>query len=59
MKAAVERRMEILDMVNQQGKTRVEDLAELFKVSSVTIRSDLSFLEKNGYIVRSHGAAIP
>lgn len=59
MKAAVERRMEILDMVNQQGKARVEDLAELFKVSSVTIRSDLSFLEKNGYIVRSHGAAIP
>ena len=33
MKAAVERRMEILDMVNQQGKARVEDLAELFKVS--------------------------
>ncbi|MEQ4925375.1 transcriptional repressor AgaR [Proteus hauseri] len=59
MKAAVERRMEILDMVNQKGKARVEDLAELFKVSSVTIRSDLSFLEKNGYIVRSHGAAIP
>ncbi|MFN6933509.1 DeoR family transcriptional regulator, partial [Proteus mirabilis] len=28
-------------------------------VSSVTIRRDLSFLEKNGYIVRSHGAAIP
>ncbi|OAT45708.1 transcriptional repressor [Proteus hauseri ATCC 700826] len=46
-------------MVNQKGKARVEDLAELFKVSSVTIRSDLSFLEKNGYIVRSHGAAIP
>ncbi|WP_193014629.1 transcriptional repressor AgaR [Proteus sp. FME41] len=59
MKAAVERRMEIFDMVSQQGKARVEDLAELFKVSSVTIRSDLSFLEKNGYIVRSHGAAIP
>jgi DeoR family transcriptional regulator of aga operon len=59
VKAAVERRMEILDMVNLQGKARVEDLAELFKVSSVTIRSDLSFLEKNGYIVRSHGAAIP
>ena len=59
MKAVVERRMEILDMVNLQGKARVEDLAELFKVSSVTIRSDLSFLEKNGYIVRSHGAAIP
>ena len=43
MKAAVERRMEILDMVNQQGKTRVEDLAELFKVSSVTIAARSKF----------------
>ena len=59
MKAAIERRMEIFDLVTQQGKARVEDLAERFKVSSVTIRSDLSFLEKNGYIVRSHGSAIP
>lgn len=59
MKAAIERRMEIFDLVTQQGKARVEDLAERFNVSSVTIRSDLSFLEKKGYIVRSHGSAIP
>ncbi|MDX1301324.1 transcriptional repressor AgaR [Photobacterium sp.] len=59
MKSAVERRMEIVNVVNQDGKARVEDLADRFSVSSVTIRSDLSFLEKNGYVVRSHGAAIP
>ncbi|MDV5168153.1 transcriptional repressor AgaR [Photobacterium rosenbergii] len=59
MKSAVERRMEIVDVVNREGKARVEDLAAQFDVSSVTIRSDLSFLEKNGYVVRSHGAAIP
>lgn len=59
MKSAVERRMEIVSVVNQEGKARVEDLAAMFSVSSVTIRSDLSFLEKNGYVVRSHGAAIP
>lgn len=59
MKSAVERRMEIVNVVNQEGKARVEDLAAKFGVSSVTIRSDLSFLEKNGYVVRSHGAAIP
>ncbi|WP_318466669.1 transcriptional repressor AgaR [Photobacterium leiognathi] len=59
MKSAIERRMEIVTVVNQDGKARVEDLAEKFNVSSVTIRSDLSFLEKNGYVVRSHGAAIP
>ncbi|MUJ19073.1 transcriptional repressor AgaR [Aliivibrio fischeri] len=59
MMSAVERRMEIVNVVNQDGKARVEDLAARFDVSSVTIRSDLSFLEKNGYVVRSHGAAIP
>ncbi|CAG22013.1 MULTISPECIES: transcriptional repressor AgaR [Photobacterium] len=59
MKSAVERRMEIVSLVNRDGKARVEDLAAQFNVSSVTIRSDLSFLEKNGYVVRSHGAAIP
>ncbi|WP_064609492.1 transcriptional repressor AgaR [Photobacterium sp. J15] len=59
MKSAVERRMEIVNVVNRDGKARVEDLASRFNVSSVTIRSDLSFLEKNGYVVRSHGAAIP
>ncbi|EIO4604836.1 DeoR/GlpR transcriptional regulator [Vibrio parahaemolyticus] len=51
--------MEIVNVVNRDGKARVEDLAAQFDVSSVTIRSDLSFLEKNGYVVRSHGAAIP
>lgn len=59
MKSAVERRMEIVNVVNQDGKVRVEDLASRFGVSTVTIRSDLSFLEKNGYVVRSHGVAIP
>ena len=59
MKSAIERRMEIVNIVNLDGKARVEDLAEKFNVSSVTIRSDLSFLEKNGYVIRSHGAAIP
>ncbi|VEA76728.1 DeoR family transcriptional regulator [Salmonella enterica subsp. arizonae] len=52
VKAAIERRMEILEVITRQGKARVENLAERFNVSSVTIRSDLSFLEKNGYIVR-------
>lgn len=46
MKSAVERRMEIVSLVNRDGKARVEDLAAQFNVSSVTIRSDLSFLEK-------------
>lgn len=59
MKSAIERRMDIVNIVNLNGKARVEDLANQFNVSSVTIRSDLSFLEKNGYVIRSHGIAIP
>ncbi len=46
MKSAVERRMEIVNVVNRDGKARVEDLAAQFDVSSVTIRSDLSFFWK-------------
>lgn len=59
MKTAIERRMDIFNLVTKEGKARVEDLAERFKVSSVTIRSDLNFLEKNEFIIRSHGSAIP
>lgn len=59
MKSAIERRMEIVTIVNKQSSARVEDLANLFSVSTVTIRQDLNFLEENGYIVRSHGGAMP
>ncbi len=38
MKAAVERRMEILDMVNQRGQNQSRrSHAELFKVSQVSL----------------------
>lgn len=59
MKSAIERRMEIVAIVNKKSSARVEELSEIFSVSTVTIRQDLNFLEKNGYIVRSHGGAVP
>ncbi|VGM96370.1 DNA-binding transcriptional regulator AgaR [uncultured Avibacterium sp.] len=46
MKSAIERRMEIVAIVNKNSSARVEDLAETFSVSTVTIRQDLNFLEK-------------
>lgn len=58
MKSAIERRMEILNIVNTDGKARVDELSHLFDVSSVTIRGDLTFLEGKGHIIRSHGSAI-
>ncbi|MGF1868400.1 transcriptional repressor AgaR [Photobacterium indicum] len=58
MKSSIERRMEIVRVVNQDGRSRVDSLATKYGVSSVTIRSDLVFLEKKRLIIRTHGAAI-
>lgn len=44
----LDRRTQIADMVQQQGTVRVQDLAEQFQVSEVTIRTDLAQLEKRG-----------
>ncbi|KGQ70933.1 transcriptional regulator [Chelonobacter oris] len=59
MTSTVERRAQIVQLVNTQGSLRVETLAQLCAVSSVTIRSDLSYLQKQGLLVRSHGFALP
>lgn len=58
MKSSVERRSDILALLQQKGSCRVEALAQHFNVSSVTIRSDLNSLEQQGYITRSHGFAV-
>ena len=58
MKSAIERRMEIANIVGLQGKASVEELSRLFNVSGSTIRADLRFLEQGGFIIRSHGVAI-
>ncbi len=54
-----ERRRLIVDLVEQQGRATVEELAERFKISPVTIRADLEALARNAAIVRSHGGALP
>ena len=40
-----ERHQKILDMLNNQGEVRVNELSRLFEVSEVCIRNDLSELE--------------
>ena len=52
------RQLQILDIVNSHKRIPVSQLAELTGVSGVTIRHDLNFLEKEGYLKRVHGAAI-
>ncbi|SHF26289.1 DeoR/GlpR family DNA-binding transcription regulator [Vibrio gazogenes] len=52
------RRHEIVQLVNQMGEVSVELLSERFHTSEVTIRKDLSSLEKNGLLLRRYGGAI-
>jgi DeoR/GlpR family transcriptional regulator of sugar metabolism len=48
----------IVDLLKQQGKAKVEELAERLNVSEVTIRKDLTKLEEQGLLERVHGSAI-
>lgn len=58
MRNTSERRASILQKLTHQGTVQVADLVAVFGVSAVTIRSDLSALEKQGLATRSHGGAI-
>ena len=53
-----ERHSAIMDNLLKQGSIQVTELASNLDVSSVTIRKDLTDLEKEGKLYRSHGQAI-
>ena len=53
-----ERHNYILETLRQQGSGSVVDLANQLKVSSVTIRKDLTLLEGKEMLYRTHGSAI-
>lgn len=53
------RQQTILQMVIDKGRMSVADLARLTGVSEVTIRQDLNHLEKQSYLRRTHGFAVP
>ncbi|AUU99684.1 DeoR family transcriptional regulator [Phytobacter ursingii] len=52
------RREQIIQQLREQGSVQVNDLSEQFGVSTVTIRNDLAFLEKQGIAVRAYGGAL-
>ena len=54
-----ERREQIIQRLRQQGSVQVNDLSLLYGVSTVTIRNDLAFLEKQGIAVRAYGGTMP
>ena len=54
-----ERRRAVLEMLQQDGRVLVSDLAKHFRTSLITIRKDLEFLHHLGQLERTHGGALP
>ncbi|GAM54424.1 transcriptional regulator of glmS gene, deoR family [Vibrio ishigakensis] len=52
------RRNTIATLVEQQGEVTVEELAQRFETSEVTIRKDLASLEQSGQLLRRYGGAV-
>jgi DeoR/GlpR family transcriptional regulator of sugar metabolism len=53
-----ERRKRIRTVVLEQGRATVPRLSQQFRVSEVTIRKDLAWLEGAGQVQRVHGGAV-
>jgi len=53
-----ERKMKILEFIEEHRKATVVELCQQFKVSSATIRNDLRDLETTGLLIRTHGGAM-
>ena len=59
MSSMSERHKKILEILQLQGSISVTDLSERLNVSEVTIRKDLTSLETQNKLYRTHGKAIP
>ncbi|GAB3024863.1 DeoR/GlpR family DNA-binding transcription regulator [Bowmanella dokdonensis] len=53
-----QRRRAIVDRLMSEGEVTVEALTKTFHTSEVTIRKDLTELERNGLLVRKYGGAM-
>lgn len=53
-----QRRHTIMQLLQEQGEVSVDQLVQLFDISEVTIRKDLSALETSGFLLRKYGGAI-
>ena len=57
-KSTVSRRAKILEELEAKGQVIVSELSKEFKISEVTIRNDLTQLEKQNMLIRARGGAI-
>lgn len=53
-----ERKQKIMELLQRDGKVKVNELSALFDISDVTIRMDLADLEAKGLLSRVHGGAV-
>lgn len=56
---AAKRRALIVEMIAERGYLNAAELSDIFGVDSSTIRRDLSLLQKNGKVMRTHGGLLP
>ena len=57
-KVTLERRAEIIRILEKQGKVRISELTKSLNVSEVTIRNDLNKLEEKQLLIRTRGGGI-
>ncbi|MBQ3225502.1 MAG: DeoR/GlpR transcriptional regulator [Clostridia bacterium] len=53
-----QRKQEILELLKKNGLVKVNELSEKFGISEVTVRNDLTDMERKGLLSRVHGGAI-
>ena len=53
-----ERRDQIINLLEREGRVSVVDLSERFDLSQASIRADLDALAGQGLLIRTHGGAI-
>jgi len=56
--STTDRRAQIISKLDEKGVVQVQNLSEIFGVSQVTIRNDLSYLEEKNVLLRTRGGAI-
>ena len=54
---SIERRMEIVKIINMHKSATVAEIVEWIGASPATVRRDLAWLDKQGLIIRTHGGA--
>lgn len=55
---APERRKRIMDILNERQRVTIKDLSSEINVSEATLRTDLTKLEEDGLLQRTHGGAM-